>query len=1080
MFERRKPRPGKEERPSSAKVDPKPGKVKPRPVSASKRTPVLLANIGRQRVYAPAKDARPRVKQGPWDKERLYEEQLALKVNNNSLRDENMKLKTRVNALEKEVMRYGELVEGQSGEKFPQQTGHLVSSLKQAVKDLKNELKVRDEEIGELKKNIKTTRTSELEVELQAYIDECTRLRHHLEEVLSRQTELLNLETPYIQDPQQGAAINSLQLDNQAIMQQLEQAQKELERWKDRAKDLEKKAAKAKKSPERQLKTEFVKVKSELEKSEKQKNELLTSFEEEKSRFSKETTSKDEQLRKIQSRLSDSEASNLTLQKQCQEQQLELKSLRNQLTELQREVLLLSKHTQGHDMKPSSKPARVFHKIHKYIQQKNILLSVFFSLLDRNNKGTLDAKELLNGLKKYGIVTRQEQAEEAVIVASGGKTVVTLAQLESQYERYDFSAQYESSSEEEEPKPKSETKPVEQRPGKTESRPSGGSTESKPATSKMEVAKEEEKVQVKRPPSPVRPPSPQEPPKAGHNHRTRGPDRERKDEEPPVVMSAPQQLPTLNVPQSMDVMKKPTEEKKIEEPKKMVGVEEVKTGVKPGNIEPVIPQKPAVIEEVKTVPKPTIVEHPKPQPVVTEEVKAIPRPVDPPKQQERKPEEPPKPVQDVRKTEPVPPAKQEAKQEAKETPSEQPLPVVTSKPEPKPLEPPVQPNPPVTKPIEKKPEIEEVKTATKSEHRKTQEEPTMKAEVKEVPKVPEVSPPPRKDQQLRSSDPQPPQPTPDTAWRPVAVGEVADILRHITFRLQIHRIAKDKIPMLLFGETWKQQRDVTVFELQEMLAQQPININEPVQAELLSRFLIESDDSGKRKGSTEASSATAILAKLNTALPDWHIFSTEDEEQYDDEIADILADRAIDLQAACEEADTAHEGYISLKTFRGLLKKLGFHFKSNHLKYLELLFYSHEFELDRVPYYNFLKAYTGEKDEEEYSQEQFDEEGYVDDEERAEMVKAYLFEMAHAMVQRKKTVEKVFDISEDGRIYPPEFVFGTRALGLPDLRKEDLILVLESLQDEESEALCVNPQYLGEVLEHLAGAYDEVQEESSE
>jgi hypothetical protein len=1036
---------------------------------------------------------------------------MALKVNNNSLRDENMKLKTRINALEKEVLRFGELLEGQSGDKFSHPTSHLVTSLKQSVKDMKSELKQREEEIAEFKKNIKTTRTAELEVELQAYIDECTRLRHHLEEILSRQTELMNLDTPFVQGPPQGAAISSLQMDNQAITQQLEQTLQELDRWKERAKDLEKKANKVKKSPDRQLKADFTKLKSELEKVEKQKAEVAASFEEEKGRYSKEFTTKDEHIRKLQGRLSEAESSGLALQKQHQEQQLELRSLRNQLVEMQRELVVISKRF-GQEMKGAAKPARVFEKIHRYVGQKNILLSVFLSLLDKNNKGTLDARELLAGLKKHGIGARLEQVEEAVLVASGGRMVVTLAQLESQYERYDFGELYESSSEEEEPKPKSEPRPevkaAEQRgTSKGDSRPASRLADQQPAKpeapetksihQRAETAKEEEKTVIKRPASPARPPSPQEPPKPGHAHRAKlsEPHREKREEDPSPVAKPPAQMPTLNVPQSPETVSKKAE-KKTEEPTKPSAQVPLVPQVKPEPPKPQYePQKPQY-----DPPKPQY-EPPKPQ---YEPPKAV---LDPPKPQAQ--ETHPIPVLPVTKPE-VQAHTQSLKPETKEAvvqppaAKQEPKQVTTvTKPEPKQEPPPAAIQPPLPKPEfkapEKKPEpvakpvIEESKEIppiTKPEPPKPSEIPKPHIEeAKAVPPQPLNSKPDkqepspvRKGPFKGSSDPQLPQPTPEASLRPmIPHSEVADILRHISFRLQIHRITKDNIPMLLFGEHWEEQRDVTVFELQEMLSQQPISINDSAQAELLSRFLLEPADPSKRKPSTEASSAEAMLTKLKTSLPDWRIFSTEDEELYDEEIADILAERAIELQAACEEADPEHNEYISMKTFRALLKKLSIQFKSSHLKYLELLFYSHDFELDRVPYYNFLKAYTGEKEDEEYSQEQFDdEEGYVDDMERAEMVKAYLMEMAQALDRAKKTVRNVFDVSEDGCIYPPEFVFGTRSLGMPDLRKEDLILVLESLQDEESEELCVNPQYLEEVIHHFAGGYEEVQEESSE
>lgn len=61
---------------------------------------------------------------------------------------------------------------------------HLTNSLKRNVKDLKSQLHIKETECQQLKKNLKATKISEIEVEMKIYVDECTRLRHMLEEVL--------------------------------------------------------------------------------------------------------------------------------------------------------------------------------------------------------------------------------------------------------------------------------------------------------------------------------------------------------------------------------------------------------------------------------------------------------------------------------------------------------------------------------------------------------------------------------------------------------------------------------------------------------------------------------------------------------------------------------------------------------------------------------------------------------------------------------------------------------------------------------------------------------------------------------
>ena len=50
-------------------------------------------------------------------------------------------------------------------------------NLKRKIRDLNSEAAKRFEEAEGLRKNIRSTRQQELEVEIQMYIEECTRLR---------------------------------------------------------------------------------------------------------------------------------------------------------------------------------------------------------------------------------------------------------------------------------------------------------------------------------------------------------------------------------------------------------------------------------------------------------------------------------------------------------------------------------------------------------------------------------------------------------------------------------------------------------------------------------------------------------------------------------------------------------------------------------------------------------------------------------------------------------------------------------------------------------------------------------------
>ena len=59
-------------------------------------------------------------------------------------------------------------------------------SLKKQIRELKYEVVKRDEELEILRKNIKSTKTKEFEQEIQAYSDECQRLREIMEEVMKQ------------------------------------------------------------------------------------------------------------------------------------------------------------------------------------------------------------------------------------------------------------------------------------------------------------------------------------------------------------------------------------------------------------------------------------------------------------------------------------------------------------------------------------------------------------------------------------------------------------------------------------------------------------------------------------------------------------------------------------------------------------------------------------------------------------------------------------------------------------------------------------------------------------------------------
>lgn len=167
-----------------------------RPISASKQFPSSKSGSLLKAKRPPLPDAATLTRMKPKhiavDKERLYEEALALKMEANYFREENVKLRTKLQQLERELEKRDDTLEdlrATAKEKHfssTLQSLHLVSNLKNTIKDLRSQLKAKEEESQKVKRDIRTSRIGEMEVELRAYADECTRLKHHLEEVMER------------------------------------------------------------------------------------------------------------------------------------------------------------------------------------------------------------------------------------------------------------------------------------------------------------------------------------------------------------------------------------------------------------------------------------------------------------------------------------------------------------------------------------------------------------------------------------------------------------------------------------------------------------------------------------------------------------------------------------------------------------------------------------------------------------------------------------------------------------------------------------------------------------------------------
>lgn len=128
---------------------------------------------------------------------------LKQKLHNNAYRDENTKLKTRLAVFEAELRQRERVIDellvkpdaianltsgattsavalatvGGNFAKMKKFESHLTQNLKRRIKEMQLVIATKSQELDTLKRNIKTTKQNEMEVELRSYMEECTRLR---------------------------------------------------------------------------------------------------------------------------------------------------------------------------------------------------------------------------------------------------------------------------------------------------------------------------------------------------------------------------------------------------------------------------------------------------------------------------------------------------------------------------------------------------------------------------------------------------------------------------------------------------------------------------------------------------------------------------------------------------------------------------------------------------------------------------------------------------------------------------------------------------------------------------------------
>jgi hypothetical protein len=153
-----------------------------------------------------------------------------------------------------------------------------------------------------------------------------------------------------------------------------------------------------------------------------------------------------------------------------------------------------------------------------------------------------------------------------------------------------------------------------------------------------------------------------------------------------------------------------------------------------------------------------------------------------------------------------------------------------------------------------------------------------------------------------------------------------------------------------------------------------------------------------------------------------------------------------------------------LDQFKGVLDKCKVKLQGKVIRYMMLLFYSHNMHLNEVPYFHFIKAYGEGADDD------------VTDEDKAKIVRHYLGVIAEILVNNKKGVFDVFECDDSGLMTPDDFYAGLNRMGLGEIEEDHVMLMLEALQLEEANEVCIHIEELEEILKHYGVESDKKDE----
>jgi len=264
--------------------------------------------------------------------------------------------------------------------------------------------------------------------------------------------------------------------------------------------------------------------------------------------------------------------------------------------------------------------------------------------------------------------------------------------------------------------------------------------------------------------------------------------------------------------------------------------------------------------------------------------------------------------------------------------------------------------------------------------------------------------------------------------------EVWPLFRHLGYRMQLEGLGKEQLAEVVGGEVGRKG-------LERVFGSPPFGFR-PEEAKLITRYLLQIALANR------SLAAKDIVRILSDILPTWPVFSSSSSLLLTQELHASFRPHSQALRILCQAYDSEGLGWVRPEDFCEALEKVGISLRGETVRYLELLCYSQRKELDRVPYTDLLSDYAAE------------------DSTAVSMVSSLLSQVAAYLKSFGLRPKDLF-VCESGHIYPEGLVRGLQQVPGLVVGEAEAMAVLEALQAQESEEVCIEMKRMEQVMQAL-------------